>query len=81
MIQNGMYYMTDEYKDLVCSLGGEWNDRKKRPIVCLLQSTENPDLYWAILQLKNCWFIKKVHIDVRGNGSYFKTYVLYSNLS
>lgn len=28
MIQNGMYYMTDKYKDLVCSLGGEWNDRK-----------------------------------------------------
>lgn len=48
MIQNGMYYMTDEYKDLICSLGGEWNDRKKRPIVCLLQSTENPALYWAI---------------------------------
>lgn len=48
MIQNGMYYMTDKYKELVCSLGGEWNDRKKRPIVCLLQSTENPNLYWAI---------------------------------
>ena len=48
MIQNGMYYMTDSYKELMHSLGGEWNDRKKRPIVCLLQSTENPDLYWAI---------------------------------
>lgn len=48
MIQNGMYYMTDSFKELVRSLGGEWNDQKKRPIVCLLQSTENPDLYWAI---------------------------------
>lgn len=48
MIQNGMYYMTDSFKELVRSLGGEWNDQKKRPIVFLLQSTENPDLYWAI---------------------------------
>lgn len=48
MVENGMYYMTDEYKEIVKSVGGEWNDRKKRPIVCLLQSTENPKLYWAI---------------------------------
>lgn len=48
MIQNGMYYMTDEYKNLICSLGGEWNDKKKRPIVCLLQSKGHSNLYWAI---------------------------------
>ena len=48
MIQNGMYYITEEYKELVRSLGGEWNDSKKRPVVCLIPSTENPDLYWAI---------------------------------
>lgn len=45
MKQNGMYYIKDEFKQLVRSLGGEWNDKKKRPIVCLIQSTEHPDLY------------------------------------
>lgn len=48
MIQNGMYYIKDEYKSLVKSLGGEWNDTKDRPLVCLIPSTENPNLYWAI---------------------------------
>lgn len=48
MKQNGMYYIKDEYKQLVRSLGGEWNDKKKRPIVCLIQSAEHPDLYWAV---------------------------------
>jgi hypothetical protein len=48
MIQNGMYYMTDEYKELVKSIGGQWNDTKKRPMACVLQSTENPDIFWAI---------------------------------
>jgi hypothetical protein len=48
MIQNGMYYVTDEYKELVKSIGGQWNDTKKRPMACVLQSTENPDIFWAI---------------------------------
>lgn len=48
MIQNGMYYITEEYKELVRSVGGEWNDSKKRPVVCLIPSTENPQIYWAI---------------------------------
>ena len=48
MNQNGMYYVTDEFKQLIRNLGGEWNDQKKRPIVCLIQSSENPELYWAI---------------------------------
>jgi len=48
MNQNGMYYITDDFKTLVRSLGGEWNDKKKRPIVCLIKSTESDDLYWAI---------------------------------
>ena len=43
-----MYYITNEFKELVRTLGGEWNDRKKRPIVCLMPSIENPKLYWAI---------------------------------
>ena len=43
-----MYYITEDFKQLIRNLGGEWNDQKKRPIVCLMQSTEHPDLYWAI---------------------------------
>lgn len=48
MNQNGMYYITDDFKQIIRDLGGEWNDRKKRPIVCLIESTETPGLYWAI---------------------------------
>lgn len=48
MNQNGMYYVTDEFKQLIRNLGGEWNDQKKRPIVCLIQSSEISELYWAI---------------------------------
>lgn len=70
-----MYYMTGEYKDLVRSLGGEWNDRKKRPIVCLLQSIENPELYWAIpvgkINHRNQEALKRINMymayeDIRG---------------
>ena len=38
-----MYYITEDFKQLIRNLGGEWNDQKKRPIVCLMQSTEHPD--------------------------------------
>ena len=48
MKKNGMYYVTEEYKKLINLLGGEWNDKKKRPIVCLVPSSENKKLYWAI---------------------------------
>ena len=48
MKQNGMYYITDELKEVIRSVGGEWNDRKKRPVVCLVPSVENDEIYWAI---------------------------------
>ena len=48
MNQNGMYYITDDFKSLVRNLGGEWNDKKRRPVVYLIKSTESDDLYWAI---------------------------------
>ena len=47
MEQNGMYYITDELKEIIRSVGGKWND-KKRPVVCLIPSSENKNLYWAI---------------------------------
>ena len=29
-------------------MGGKWNDKNERPLVCLLPSSENVHLYWAI---------------------------------
>ena len=48
MIERGLYYATTEFTSLIKSVGGEWNDTKHRPIVCLIKSTEHEHLYWAI---------------------------------
>lgn len=48
MIECGMYYAKEDLKSLIQKLGGEWNDAKKRPIVCLIESSERKGLYWAI---------------------------------
>lgn len=48
MIERGLYYATPDFITLIKSVGGQWNDTKRRPIVCLLKSTENDHLYWAI---------------------------------
>lgn len=48
MTENGIYFAKSEYYQLIRSLGGQWNDKKERPIVCLIKSKEHPDLYWAI---------------------------------
>ena len=48
MIECGLYYATPQFAQMIQSVGGTWNDTKHRPIVCLIQSTENPKLYWAI---------------------------------
>lgn len=48
MIERGLYYATADFAALIKSLGGEWNDTKHRPIVCLVKSTEDEHLYWAI---------------------------------
>ncbi len=48
MIERGLYYATSDFAQMIKSLGGTWNDTKHRPIVCLIRSSENPDLYWAI---------------------------------
>lgn len=42
-----MYFATDEFYDLIRDCGGEWNDKKERPLVCLLKFN-NEDIYWAI---------------------------------
>ncbi len=48
MQEKGLYYITEDFKNLVKSVGGEWNDTKKRPIICLIKSHENNQMYWAI---------------------------------
>lgn len=48
MVQNGLYYASRNLSQLVKSVGGEWNDTKHRPIVCLLPVSENPNIFWAI---------------------------------
>ena len=48
MIERGLYYASPEFAEMVRSAGGTWNDTKHRPIVCLIKSSEDNDLYWAI---------------------------------
>lgn len=48
MIERGLYYASPEFAIMIRSLGGQWNDTKHRPIVCLIKSNEDENLYWAI---------------------------------
>ena len=48
MIEKGLYYATDDFKKMIKSCGGEWNDSKHRPMVCLIKSSESNKMYWAI---------------------------------
>lgn len=48
MTEHGMYFITPDYYQLIRDVGETWNDCKERPIVCLIKSTENSKLYWAI---------------------------------
>ena len=45
MIERGLYYANADFTTLIKSVGGEWNDTKHRPIVCLIKSTENEHLF------------------------------------
>lgn len=48
MIERGLYYATSDFGEMIRNIGGEWNDTKHRPIVCLIKSSEHDGLYWAI---------------------------------
>lgn len=48
MDERCVYYGKQQYFDLIRTLGGTWDDYKKRPLVCLIKSYENDSLYWAI---------------------------------
>lgn len=48
MKEKSMYFAKNEIYEKIREAGGIWNDSKIRPIVCLIESTECPGLYWAI---------------------------------
>lgn len=48
MTEHGMYFASKDFYNLIRNNGGQWNDSKERPIVCLIKSNENDKLYWAI---------------------------------
>ena len=48
MIEKGLYYSNQSFANMIKSVGGKWEDTKKRPIVCLIKSNEHDRMYWAI---------------------------------
>ena len=48
MKECGIYFGKETFYELIRSVGGMWNDSKERPIVCLIQSIECKELFWAI---------------------------------
>lgn len=48
MKEHGIYFGKKSFYDVIKTLGGTWNDSKERPIVCLIKSSENDEIYWAI---------------------------------
>ena len=48
MLKNGIYFAKKSIYDLIRSVGGEWNDSKERPLVCVIESKEFEGLYFAI---------------------------------
>lgn len=48
MIEHGIYFGKEEFYELIRSIGGQWNDSKERPLVCMMKSSSVEDLYWAI---------------------------------
>ncbi len=65
MTERGLYYANSNFANIIKSVGGEWNDTKHRPIVCLIKSSENDKLYWAIpmgkLNHRNTQQIERLH--------------------
>ena len=47
IIKNGIYFIHG-IREVVLSVGGEFNDPKERPIVALLQSDDRPEIFWAV---------------------------------
>ena len=48
MTEHGIYFGKETFYELIRSVGGQWNDSKERPIVCMMKSKSIEGLYWAI---------------------------------
>lgn len=48
MIEKGLYYADENYYQLIRNIGGEWSDKKHRPIVCLIKANNSDNIYWAV---------------------------------
>ena len=48
MQEHGLYFGSENFYNLIRSTGGQWNDSKERPIVCMMRSIKITELYWAI---------------------------------
>lgn len=48
MKEKAIYFAKPDFYQQIKTAGGQWNDSKERPIVCLLKSSEFDFLYWAI---------------------------------
>ncbi|RDV25312.1 hypothetical protein C7B90_22810 [Lysinibacillus fusiformis] len=48
MTKKGIYFAKNAFYQIIKNVGGEWNDQKERPLVALIPSNVNPEIYWAI---------------------------------
>ncbi len=48
MNENAVYYGKADLYQKIRAVGGIWNDGKERPLVCLVESSEHPNLFWGI---------------------------------
>lgn len=48
VIRNGIYFLRQEFYDVVRKVGGICQDRKQRPVIALVPSLEDSRIYWAI---------------------------------
>ncbi len=44
----GLYFGKESFYDLIKSAGGQWNDTKERPIVCMMKALDYSGIYWAV---------------------------------
>lgn len=47
MNEYSMYFLKNEFYNIIRNIGGEWNDSKERPVICLLK-IDDTDIYYAI---------------------------------
>lgn len=48
IIEKGIYFAKKEFYEVIKRQKGTWTDTKERPLVALLQSTDHPEIYWAV---------------------------------